>query len=121
MNSSNLTSDHAAVLVAVTARYLDFVRRLTARLREAHFPLEDRLNEATRLFLPHVEAHAKFLHDLHRWIVSVEELSVSGGRRFGRSSAGNGTATSRRRRMATCFRIPGFDDPAAGCDRLPSR
>lgn len=79
MNSSNLTSEQAAVLIAVTQRYLDFLRRLNARMIEAHFPLDDCLNEATRVLLPHVEAHAKLLAELKAWIETVKEVEAAKG------------------------------------------
>ena len=79
MNSSSLTSEQAAALIAVTRRYLDFVHRLNARMIESHFPLDDCLNEATRLLLPHVEAHAKLLAELKARIETVKEVEAAKG------------------------------------------
>lgn len=68
MNTSSLTSAQADQLIAVTGRYLDFLRRPRARMEEVPFPDEDCLNEATRLLLPHVEEHATVLAELKTWI-----------------------------------------------------
>lgn len=49
---------------------------------EAHFPLEDCLNEATRLLPPHVEARAKLLAELKEWIETVQEIEAAKGARI---------------------------------------
>ena len=77
MNSSDLTSEQAAVLITATQRYLRHLRRLKERMDESHFPLDDCLQDATGHLLPYVEAHAKFLDELKLWIeASKQEVRI---------------------------------------------